>query len=297
MTGRRGPALVVLFCSVLWGIWWLPIGILGDAGLSGPWIALAIGASAFPVALAWTVFRPGAVSGRAVVGALLFGGAVTLYAMAASYTEFLRAMLIFYLAPIWTTLIEFVFLGRRWQVRSLLAIGLSLAGVVLITRGEVGFDGLGALGDWLALVSGLTWSAGVAMIFASSRAQPSTVLLLTTLGGIATALVVAWAGGSALGPAPDAGSLLDTAPVVAPFTIAYAGMLLAGTLWGAFHLAPAAMMYLLSVEVVVGTVTSAIFLNDPFGTWEIGGAACILGAVLVEVILTPPTPKPGPAGR
>lgn len=290
MASRDAKAVwLVLICAALWGFWWFPIGLFEAAGMTGAWIGVAMSGAALPVALAWAATRTGALSSRALAGALLVGLAVTLYAMAASYTDFIRAVLLFYLAPAWSTLIEIFFFRRRWTVQSALAIGLSLAGVLLISRGEISFDGLGAWGDWMALGSGLSWSVGIALVFSARRAEVSRVTLVTVLGGIAAALVIAVFDGSLAAGLP----VLDPDPLVTwgawGFAAAYVGIILAGTMWGAFRLPPAVMSYLLSVEVLGGVLSSALILGEAFGIFEIGGAICIIGAVLIEVILTPRT--------
>ena len=285
MTRQLVAIWVVLLSSLMWGLWWFPVGLMENAGLQGPWIGIAMSAAILPAALIWVVAAPRGAHPMALLGGALVGVAVTLYAMAASYTDFLRAVLLFYLAPIWSTVIELVFMGRRWRIQSLGAIILSLAGVLLITRGEFAIDGLGASGDWMALASGLVWSAGVAMIFARCRDTPSLPMLFTALGGIAAALMIAAFDGS-LAHRPDGPGLVAAAPLSFLFIALYVGPLLAGAVWGGVVLPPAVVTYLLSVEVLAGVASAALILDEPFGPFEIAGTICILGAVLIEIAWT-----------
>ena len=75
------------------------------------------------------------------------------------------------------------------------------------------------------------------------------------------------------------------------FSAGYVGIMMAGTMWGAFRLPPAVMTYLLSVEILGGVLSAALFLDERFGWFEIGGAAFILSAVLVEVMWSKPVTK------
>ncbi len=292
---ERGEHLaigIVLFCALMWGFWWFPISLIEETGITGPLVGVVMNAAALPVAVGWAVTRRGQVSPRALLGSVLVGLAVTLYAVSVTYTDFLRAVLLFYLAPAWSTLIECIFLGRRWTLKSVVAILFSLAGVLLISRGDVSFDSLGAIGDWMALASGLSWSIGLALVFTSRQAEVSRVLVVTALGGIATALVIAWAEGSLSGPLPDPLAWIPANPATLAFLALYVGVLLAGTMWGAFRLPPAIMSYLLSVEVLGGVLSSSLILGETFGLIEAGGAAFIMGAVLIEVIATRRIVKP-----
>lgn len=292
MSRQTTAIWVVLISALMWGMWWYPVGLLEAAGLHGPWIGVAMSAAILPAALIWLLAAPRAAHPAALLGGVLVGVAVTLYAMAASYTDFIRAVLLFYLAPTWSTIIELLFLRRRWRVQSLGAIVLSLSGVVLITRGDLSIDGIGAVGDWMALASGLTWSAGMAMIFATCRSTPSLPFAFAALGGIAGALLIAAFDGSFAASRPDPTVLVAAAPLTFLFVALYIGPLLAGAVWGGIVLPPAVVTYLLSVEVLAGVASSAFILAEPFGPFEIGGTICILGAVLIEVAWTQYTAKP-----
>ncbi len=245
-------------------------------------------AGVLPIAALWAALRPGGLSFRALVGAVLTGLAVALYGVAAFHTDFLRAVLLFYLAPAWSTLIETAFFGRRWRPSTALALGLSLVGVLLLTRGGLGLSGIGALGDWLALASGLAWSAGVALIFSSRRAEVARVMLVAAIGGAAGSLVVAAAEGTLLGGAAHLPRAVAAAPEAFVAAALYVGLVLAGTMWGAFRLPPAAMSYLLSVEILSGVASATLILGEPFGVADAAGAACIIAAALLEVTAAGP---------
>ena len=286
---RQGPILVVMFCAAMWGFWWFPVSLFEEAGLHGPWIGFAMSVSALPVGLLWVLTKSGRMSPRAVLGASLVGLAVTLYAMAASYTDFIRAVLLFYLAPAWSTLIEIYFFKRRWTPQAFVAIGFSLIGVLLISRGEISFEGLGAVGDWMALGSGLSWSVGIALVFAARQAEVSRVMVTAALGGVVAALVIAFVDGTLAEAVPFAATVEH--PQAFGFAALYVGIILAGTMWGAFRLPPAVMTYLLSIEILGGVLSSALILGERFGWHEVTGAVFIIGAVLVEVLWQPATRK------
>ncbi|MEM7742096.1 MAG: DMT family transporter [Pseudomonadota bacterium] len=281
--GRESKAIaIVVVCAALWGFWWLPVSLMERAGFQGPWIAFALNVVTLPVAAIAAWLGGWQMSGRAVLGALLIGLAVSLYAMAASYTDFIRAVILFYFAPAWSTLIEIIWFRRKWTRWVTLALSLSFTGILLISRGEISFDGLGAVGDWMALASGLSWSVGVALLFSGERANVTGAFLVTLLGGAGAALIVGLVDGSLAGGLPEI-RLTETLEA-AVVGVLYLGILLGGTLWGAFRLPPAVMTYLLSVEILGGVLSSAILLDERFGVFEIGGAVCILAAVFVEVL-------------
>ena len=54
------------------------------------------------------------LDGRAILSGVLIGSTMILYSAAITETTVLRAVLLFYLTPAWSILIECVFLGRRF---------------------------------------------------------------------------------------------------------------------------------------------------------------------------------------
>jgi len=122
------------------------------------------------------------------------------------------------------------------------------------------------------------------MIFSARRVELSRMLLVTALGGIAVALGVAGIEGSLGTDIAVPLAVVTAAPWVFVVTSLYMGVLLTGTMWGAFRLPPMVMTYLLSVEILSGVLSSALLLGEPFGLFEAAGAALITAAVLTEVV-------------
>ena len=59
---------------------------------------------------------------------------------------------------------------------------------------------------------------------------------------------------------------------------------LALTLWAAQRLSPAVITFLLTAEILSGVISSAIFLDEPFGWMQVAGTALIIFAALSEVL-------------
>ncbi|REC58731.1 DMT family transporter [Rhodosalinus sediminis] len=281
--GHRGTVGLTLLASLLWGVWWIPIRWLESGGLPGVWASLAMGLAALP-AFAVLAAREGAgglTAPRALAGALCVGLAAMLYSTALVFTDVVRAVVIFYLAPAWSILIECLFMGRRWSLRSAGALALSLLGVAAIFRFDVAADRWAA-GDAIALVSGLAWAVGAALVFARPGGRPATLALFATLGMVAAAAGVLALSGGAAGRWPGGGPALAATPLALATGLFYLAPVLLVTLWAAQRLAPAAMSFLLTAEIVAGVVSGAVLLAEPFGWPEAAGAGLIILGALVE---------------
>ena len=119
-------------------------------------------ARSFAAALIWAGLPR--LDNRAIWGAVCVGFAVTTYSTAITYAEVIRVVLIFYLSPAWSKIIEAVFLGRPWRWTSTFTVSGALLGAYLILGADLSFGDFG-LGEFMALISGVAWSAGAAFTY------------------------------------------------------------------------------------------------------------------------------------
>lgn len=167
---------------------------------------------------------------------------------------------------------------KRWT-----AIGVGFAGAaILIAGGDLdALRGGRAVGDLLALASGVAWS--VYFVLNRPRLGQVDPFSLTALTFAATGLVLV--------PALP----LDEAPLVVPreavWTVLYAGLVttaLAYGLWayGLRTLRATSSAVLLLVEILVASVLSLAVGRETFGAWEVAGAALLGGAVVAMSVLS-----------
>ena len=277
---RSAPVLLCLTAAAFWGVWWLPIRALEQAGMPGGFAGLAMSIGALPALLCSAYFRGGSLLGRGVLGAAAIGVAVTLYGTALTLTDVVRAVLLFYLAPAWSTIIECAFLGRRWSLRSALAILCSLTGMVVILGGDLSLAGWG-VGDLMALISGIAWSIGAALLFTDRRCNSASAALATGVAAVLSAAALA----PLTADLPEADAVWAALPWALLSGTIYLAPILGVTLWAALVLSPATMSFLLTVEIVTGVVSSAIFLDQRFGFVEGVGTVLVVSGAILEVVL------------
>lgn len=288
--GRTLPVLLVLASAVMWGLWWLPIRALEEAGLTGAWAGVAMAAGALPlIGAVWAFGRGGVpMRPRAVAGAATVGLAIMLYATSITLTDVVRAVLFFYLAPAWSIAIECLFFGRRWRAMSGLSILLALAGIVALCHGEIPFGGASAAGDWMALASGLCWSAGSALVFSSKLPSVPRIAFAAVMGALVSGLAIALL----VSPPPDLARPADAIPLAFGTGVLYLAPIVVVTMWGAIRLPPATMSFLLTAEILSGVASSALLAGEPFGLLEATGAALVTLGAMLELFRPDPTAKP-----
>ncbi len=285
------PVALTFVSAIMWGLWWMPIRWIEGMGLSGAHAgiicnlgaALAIGAYMIAARVKLRL------SARTVLGAALVGVAFASYSVAFTLSDVVRVILLFYLAPAWSKIIEWAFLGQRWRATSTLTLSLSLGGAYLVMGGDISLAAIN-LGDALALLSGVSWAIGAALVFTGEKSTTSALTLATVIWAMLLSLAFAWATGEAMPTAANAPALLASLALGAVYLVPVLGV----TLWSAQRLPPGLLSFLFTLEIVAGVVSGAIFLDEPFGLYHLSGGLLIIAAALIEAIAAlraPPAPK------
>lgn len=276
----------MLLGGALWGLYWIPLRQIEAAGLSGQWPAASVFIFALVLAIPLVVIRRKTLLARkadfASVAALA-GCALAFYTISLAYTDVVRATLLFYLTPVWSTILGVFILGERLTIWRIFALVLGLAGLtVVLGTGDPTGTGVG---DAMALASGILWSLASLKIYRMPKTHPAdlTAALIT---GCAFLTIGLTAITSSLPPVEQ----LKTAAVWSLGTAIYLFPMMALTLWPATILTPARLGLLLLSEVLVGVSSAAILAGEPFGLREITGSILIVAALLTEV-LAKPDPK------
>ena len=159
--------LAVALSAFAWGIYWIPLRAMDEAGITGAWSIVMF--NALPVMMLFPVF---AMRGRAFffggwrlhVAGLFAGGAMVSYAGALIYTDVVRALLLYYLTPIWSTLLARALIGERITAIRWATIGLGILGVMVLVRIETGFNLAFNVGDWMGLAAGVIWAMAAVLL-------------------------------------------------------------------------------------------------------------------------------------
>ena len=103
------------------------------------------------------------------ITAFTAGLALTLYTFSFIYTEVVRAMLLFYLTPVWSTILARLILGDAITGLRLLAMSLAIAGMLIIFGLGLNFPIPKNKGDWLGLASGIVWAIAAVRLRQSDK--------------------------------------------------------------------------------------------------------------------------------
>lgn len=275
--------LIVIGTGVLWGFYWIPVRTLAEMGLVGLWGTAAItGAAALMLA-------PFAVSGRHIfaketirtAGFVALGGAAfALYSISLVYGRVAIIILLFFLTPVWSTLIARYVMGWQTPVLRYYAIAFGLAGLAVMLGANGDFPTPKNMGEWIALGSGVLWAIATTGI-RSTRELPAPQAAFTFAAG-ATLMTLVLAPLLSPWQTPD-GSTAAVAGLALVTGGLWWGVSMASLMWATVRLDPARVGILLMAEVLVGGASAAVLASEGLSTLEILGGGLVLCAGVLEV--------------
>ena len=284
MTPGQASAALVLG-GAMWGLYWMPVRWLGGMGLSGPWAGMALYSATILVMspLLWAQRRDLVHHWRHLILSGTFtGAAFGLFTISLFYTDVVRSILLFYLTPVWSTILGLVFLSEPPSTRRIFGILLGLTGLAIVLGNGTVLPLPQNAGDWLALLSGIAWACGTIGLYRSTGVSVTSQAFAFLFGGLIVTLAATVLAGYRL----PSGLEMQQAVRIGAVSLLLALYMLPMiwlTVWPATLLSPARVGLLLMSEVVVGLLSASIFADEPFGWRELCGALFIVGAAITEL--------------
>ncbi|UZD91863.1 DMT family transporter [Cognatishimia activa] len=278
-------SLTLVGATSVWGLYWVPLYYLEAQGMHGMMAMVSLNlAPAIVMLIAAFGFGPKQPNAmRALYVGVIAGLGFGLYSAGIVYGSVVRATLLFYLTPIWSTLISIIVLSERVTWRRWLAIGIGLSGVALLvgTSEQNGFN----LGDAFALASGFAWAVAAVLIKRSPelplRAMTGAQFLTITLLGIGIAAVmgVEW---------PSLSLITRSLPIASAVSLLVFIPSAFAIFWAQKHVFPGRAGLLMMSEVLVAVISASIFLpEERLGLVQWIGAVMIVGTFFIETVSLP----------
>jgi drug/metabolite transporter (DMT)-like permease len=202
LTDSRGTvdvraSLAIAGGAAMWGLFWIPLRYVSDAGLGPMWAAALTLCGGLPFAFMAVVLF--ARKDRKqwpwmVVFGLGMGMSATLYFVSVIMTDVVRAIFLFYMLPIWTTLFDRAVFGIRLDIARAFSVIIAFAGLWLLLGGDGGVPLPRNAGDWAALGAGFCWGITLSLVRSRPAVDPhmsvfSSVLFASTFSMLAALLI------------------------------------------------------------------------------------------------------------
>ena len=281
------PTMAILASTVLWGTWWIPLRKLDELGFGS--IMATGGGLLIPLLVMLPVVimhrkRIAAAGAPLLLGAFFFACALALYAEGVLRGHVARVILLFYLTPVWSTLLARFMLAQPISPRRVLTLVFGLAGMLVILEVDHASPLPRDVGEWLGLVSGVAW--GLAMVYA--RRTPTHPVMDKVALQFIFALLLFCALTIIPGGREWSVANFDITVTSLAWLLGFAFVwnlpVVWLTLYGGGRIEPGRIAILLMMEVAIGIVTASIFTDEPFGLRELLGAVLIISAGVTEFV-------------
>ncbi len=208
----------------------------------------------------------------------------TFYAIGVIYGDVGKVVLLFYLNPIWSAILERVILKTPITRARLATIVIGFAGMAVLVGSDGGFPLPHGLAEWFGVLASIFWALSlIGMSLSGSAGIIPKTFFQFVFGLLTSALILSmqWFAGD---PYPQIGQVTAALPwiIVAVVLWIVPGMGL--SFWAVGLMSPTRAAILFMVEAVVGVLSAAVLTDEPFGWREIIGGVMILGAGLLDVI-------------
>lgn len=161
-------SLIIVVSSCAWGLYWLPLRSIEQSGIVGSWSIVLVNACPLIILVPLIFFNLDKLKKYPkpiLFAGIMIGAAFTFYANGLVQTSVIRATLLFYLSPIWSTIIGIIWLNERLTIARVISIIVALIGLILLLYDFKNQETVILnFGDFSSILSGLFWALGASIL-------------------------------------------------------------------------------------------------------------------------------------
>jgi drug/metabolite transporter (DMT)-like permease len=274
------PVISLLISATLWGLAWFPLRYLETSGVHGLWTSAFIYSVPALLGSFLLITRRKEIfsqPGWLVIIALGNAWCNVAFILAILDGNVMRVLLLFYLSPLWATLLAWLILKEHMSRLAVLTLIIAMTGaIVMLWDPAIGRPWPSDKADWLAISSGMAFALANVSVRGTQAVSIPVKNLFSWIG--VSLLAIVWIGISGE-PVPAASQhvilwTLLLGPIVVfvmTFTVQY----------GVTKLPVYRSAVILLFELVAGAVSSQLLTNEVMKLNEwIGGGFIVLAAYL-----------------
>jgi len=274
------PVFSLLVTATLWGIAWYPLRVAEAHGLSGLWTTLIVFGASMVIGLALFWRQLSEVRQRPLllfVLAIMNGWLNVAFVLAVIEGNVVRVILLFYLSPVWSTLLGWWLLDEKLSGISVVTLVVAMCGaVIMLWDPALGFPWPQDFADWLAITSGIAFSISNVTI---RKLQSISIRTKSMAAWVGVALVASlWI--------LVAHHAVPQVTGVVLFWTVFIGVIMIfivtfAVQYGVSHMPVYRSAIILLFELIAGAVSSQLLSDEVIGATEwLGGGMIMLAAYL-----------------
>lgn len=284
------PTIAIVASTFAWGTWWIPLRKLDSLGNGSVWftgMGFLLPALIFLPYMVRHARRIISAGWPLLICAIAFGISSSFYAEGTMRGNVSRVILLFYLTPVWSTLLARLILGEAITRRRMFTIVLGLTGMWIILGKGGSFPVPQDVAEWLGLLAGIGWA--VAMVYTQLTKHLS---MFDIAGPVFVCMALSFLGLTLI---PGGRTWTNETSLLLPQAVLWIVAIAALwhlpaillSLFGGAVLEPGRVAILLMLEVVIGVGSSALWAGEIFGFRELAGATFVMAASVCEFVRLP----------
>lgn len=283
------PDLALLYAAIMWGLFWYPLRLFADAGMSAIWVTLLAFGSAFVLGVIFTYRQRHEFRLHLpiqIVLALSAGWANAAFLVALEDGNAIRVILLFYLSPVWTVILGHFILKEKLTLRAIMIFGLAFLGaMVMLWDPVMGMPWPQSNSDWLALSSGMSFALCNVLIRSLQQVSVAVKSTFSWLGCIIIAVVWIFV------TEPDLPSVAESvwyySIMLGIFGVVFMGL---SVQYGVTHMPVYRSAIILLFEIPITAVSVYWLVGETLSPLEwAGGGIVVLSAWLIARLERPST--------
>lgn len=278
---------IVIVASGGWGLFWIPLRALYEQGVNPVWATVLFHVLPLILLSPFAIWRwRHLIRGnrKGITLGFFLGLAIAFYATAFQFSGVVRVSLLYYLLPVWATILARFMLNEPITKARLIAIVFGFSGMLAILGIGEGFPWPENIGDWMALAGGFIWAFGSVLTKDDDPSKPFEITFWFFAFTTAASLLLLLLPGIGDTTLPDMETVLAVLPWMIPVSIALTIPVILAVIWGTGHLSPGHIGVLFLTEISVAAIAAAILTDEPFGLREMLGVLLITAACLCEAV-------------
>ena len=275
------PTLSLLLGATLWGLFWYPLRWLEAQGVPGLWASLLIYITVTVVSVPLLWRRRGELAQEPwllTALALTAGVCNVAFILAVIEGNVVRVLLLFYLSPLWASLLGWWLLGERLSLRAGLTLAAAMVGaIIMLWDPALGRPWPQGQADALAIVAGFTFALSNVCVRKMQAVSYPVKSIAVWWGGVATA-----GAGLLLMPLPM--PMIDVSLLGVIVALACGGMVVMtlAVQYGVTHMPVHRSAVILLFEIVVGAVSAQLLTAETLLPREWLGGLLIMAAAYLS---------------
>ena len=274
------PVISLLISATLWGVAWYPLRLAENYGFSGLWTSLLIYSSALLCGsvVFWRKLAEIRQQPLLLATIALTNGWLNIaFILAVIEGNVVRVVLLFYLSPLWSTLLGWLVLKEQLTSWSIATLTVAMIGaLIMLWDPALGFPWPQDHADWLAITSGMAFSMSNVLV---RKLQHISVRVKTISAWFGvTVVAVLWIMlGEATTPQVETGIWVWTALIGCAMVI----VMTLTVQYGVTHMPVYRSAVILLFELVAAAVSAQWLSNEVItGAEWIGGSMIVLAGYL-----------------